>query len=128
MICNEGVGWNGCIGQWFDDDCNWLDKMIEIETDGKDEKWQMRRQDYILLCAEPVELCFVLLITISINGINSDGLLEVKMDKDRKREMERSFDFWQGKKVKNAKMESESDWERWESLEDSHNKIKMDKC
>ena len=39
----------------------------------------------------------------------SNGWLEVKMDKDRKREMERSFDFWQGKKDENAKMECESD-------------------
>ena len=28
----------------------------------------------------------------------SNGWLEVKMDKDRKREMERSFDFWQSRK------------------------------
>ena len=45
----------------------------------------------------------------------SNGWLEVKIDKDRKREMERSFDFWQGKKVENAKMESESDWEKGEN-------------
>ena len=60
---------------------------------------QMRRQDYIPLCAEPVQQSEIIL-TVDWKS------KWIKIEKGR---WKRSFDFWQGKKGENGKMESESD-------------------